>query len=292
MNNPYQYKPVTYYAITFFITFTLWFAGAYVSHQGNGDAWNIVFMLPGLLAPFIVSMGMIFHSKNKGMKKDFFNRLTNIKLIQPKMLPVLFLLMPIVIFISIGISLFFGGSVSQFHLSEGFSFAIGSIPTLIVLLLAAIFEELGWRGYAFDSLNSRYTYFKAALVFSILWSAWHFPLIFVQSSYQYDIINENIWYGVNFFVSIIPMGIIISWMCIKNNKSIIAAILFHFVINMSQEMFAMTQATKCIETAVLSVLVAAIIAYDKELFFAKKHIDLTGLHTQQIDKSNISSAQI
>ena len=37
---------------------------------------------------------------------------------------------------------------------------------LLLLLLAAGFEELGWRGYAFDSLRSRYSYLKAAVVFT------------------------------------------------------------------------------------------------------------------------------
>lgn len=133
--------------------------------------------------------------------------------------------------------------------------------------MAAGFEELGWRGYAFDSLQSRYNLFTASIIFSILWSLWHFPLIFVNSSYQYELFHENIWFAVNFFVSIIPMGVIISWFCIKNGKSVIAAVLFHFIVNMSQEMFAMTQTVKCIETAVLAVVAAVIVVLDKEMFF-------------------------
>ena len=77
---------------------------------------------------------------------------------------------------------------------------------------------------------------------------------------------------MNFFVSIVPMGIIISWICIKNRKSVLAAILFHFIINMSQEMFAITQVTKCIETVVLIVVTAVIIAIDREMFFSKEHL--------------------
>ena len=143
---------------------------------------------------------------------------------------------------------------------------------LLILMLAAGFEELGWRGYAFDSLQSKYNFFTASIIFSVLWSLWHFPLIFVNNSYQYEIFNENIWFAVNFFVSIISMGVIISWFCIKNGKSVIAAILFHFIVNMSQEMLEITQITKCIETVVLIVVAAAIIAIDKEMFFSKEHL--------------------
>ena len=101
---------------------------------------------------------------------------------------------------------------------------------------------------------------------------WHFPLILVKDSYQYEIFHENIWFATNFFVGIVPMGVIISWICLKNRKSVLAAILFHFMINMSQEMLTITQQTKCIETIVLTVVAIAIIVIDKELFFSKKHL--------------------
>jgi len=232
----------------------------------------MLFMLPGLMAPFLISLVMIFMSKNSDLKKDFVNRLINLRLIQPKVLPAFFLIMPLSVLVSIFLSLPFGGSISQFQFAEGFSFSSGFVPVLLLLLLAAGFEELGWRGYAFDSLQSRQTYLTASIIFSILWSLWHFPLIFVNNSYQYEIFHENIWFGVNFYVSIIPMGVIISWICIKNGKSVLAAILFHFLVNISQEILNMSQTTKCIETVVLTVVAAVIIVLDKEMFFSKEHL--------------------
>lgn len=271
MISNYKYKPLFFFSMTFLVTYALWFAGAYVSFQDESGLYMLL-MLPGLMAPFLISLVMILTSKNSDLKKDFVNRLINLRLIQPKMLLVIFLIMPLAVLASIFLSLPFGGSISQFQFAEGFSFSTGLVPVLLILVLAAGFEELGWRGYAFDSLQSRYTFFTASIIFSILWSLWHFPLIFVNNSYQYEIFHENIWFGVNFFVSIIPMGVIISWICIKNRKSIIAAILFHFIINISQEMLEMTQITKCIETVVLTVVVVAIIAIDKEMFFSKEHL--------------------
>ncbi len=267
----YKYKPEVYFSAAFIITYALWFAGAYFSFQDDSGLYMLL-MLPGLMAPFLISLFMIFTSKNSDLKRDFINRLINLRLIKPKTLPALVLIMPFSILVSIFLSIPFGGSTSQFQFAEGFSFSSGFVPVLLLLLMAASFEELGWRGYAFDSLQSRYTYFTASIVFSILWSLWHFPLIFVNNSYQYEIFHENIWYGVNFFISIIPMGVIISWICIKNGKSVLAAILFHFIINMSQEVLAITQFTKCIETVVLAVVAAVIIASDKEMFFSTEHL--------------------
>ena len=265
----YRYKPQVYFAATFIVTYAFWFAGAYLSFQDDKNGLYLLFTLLGLVVPFLISHFMIFTSKNSNLKREFINRLINLRLIKPRMLPLFFLIMPITVIISILISLPFGGSISQFQLANGFSFSTGSIPVLIFLMLTACFEELGWRGYAFDSLQSRYTYFTASVIFSILWSLWHFPLIFVNHFYQYEIYHENIWYAVNFFVGIIPMGVFVSWVCIKNGKSIPAAILFHFIINIFQEALNMTQTTKCIETLVITVIIAIIIVLDKEMFFSK-----------------------
>jgi membrane protease YdiL (CAAX protease family) len=272
MISRFEYKPQYFFTATFSATFILWFVGAWTSFYGENKGLYMFFMLFGLMAPFVISLVMILRSKNKGLKKDFLIRLINLRLIQKKTLPVLFLIMPLSVLISIAISIPIGGSFSQFQFAEEFSFSSGCIPVLLILLLAASFEELGWRGYAFDSLQSRYTYFTASLIFSILWSFWHFPLLFVNNSYQYEIFHQNVWFAVNFFISIIPMGIILSWICMKNGKSILAAILFHFIINMSQEVLDISQETKCIETFVLIGVATVIIIFDRELFFSRDHL--------------------
>jgi len=268
----YKYKPKLYFVTTFIVTYALWFAGAWASFQDGKSGLYMLFMLPGMMAPFIISVLMIATSKNSDLIKDFINRLINPRLIQLKMLPAFLFIMPLAVLASIVISLPFGGAVAQFQFAEGFSFTSGFVPVLLLLLLAAGFEELGWRGYAFDSLQSRYNLFTATIIFSILWSLWHFPLVFVNNSYQYEIFHQNIWFAVNFFVSIIPMGVIISWFCIKNGKSVIAAILFHFIVNMSQEILAISQTTKCIETVVLAVVAAVIVVLDKKMFLSQEGI--------------------
>lgn len=267
----YRYKTLRYYIATFVATFALWFAGAFVSFHDEKGLYMLL-MLPGLMAPFLISVYMIFASGNAHLKKDFINRLIDPRLIRAKMLPLFFLLMPAAVLVSIALSLLFGGSIDQFQVSEGFSFSMGTVPVLMVLLMAATFEELGWRGYAFDSLQSRYSFFTASLVFGVLWSLWHFPLLFVKNSYQYEILHQNVWFAVNFHAGIIPMGVIISWICVKNRKSVLAAILFHFIINISQEALAITQVTKCIESGVLAVVAAVIVILDRKLFFSKEHI--------------------
>ncbi|AKB79620.1 hypothetical protein MSHOH_3137 [Methanosarcina horonobensis HB-1 = JCM 15518] len=267
----YRYKPGIYFTATFIITYALWFPAAYLSFHDNSGVYILLAFL-GMMVPFLVSFFMIFTSKNSDLKKDFINRLINLRLIRPKLLLAFFLIMPLTVLVSIFLSLPFGGSTSQFQFAENYSFSSGFVPAFLTLIMASTFEELGWRGYGFESLQSRHTFFTASIVFGILWSLWHFPLIFVNNMYQYEIFHENIRYAVNFFVSIIPMGVIISWLYIKNGKSVLAVILIHIVINFSQEALQMTQFAKCIETVVVTVVAAIIFISDKEMFFSKEHL--------------------
>ena len=261
-----RYRPLAYFTATFIATFVFWFAGAYVSFLEGGRDVYLAFMLPGLLAPFVISLAMTLRSGDGRMQRDLVARIVDPRLIRPATLPFILLVTPFAVFTAIGISILFGGSTGQFRFAEGFSFSYGLAPALLVLLLAAAFEELGWRGYAFDSLESRFGFLKASILFGALWSIWHLPLVFVNGSYQYEILRENPLFAVNFFVSVVPMGVIVSWVCVRNRKSVLAAILFHFLINMSQEMFDITQATKCIETGVFAAIAVVVILSDRRLY--------------------------
>lgn len=267
------YKPLRFFVIIFLVTWISWALSAWFSFREESESLMVLFMIPGLVAPFTVAVVMIYTSKNGELRKKFISRLFNLRLIKASTLPAMLLIMPLAVTVSILISTLFGQPVSQLQLAEGFSFSAGFIPVLLVLFLAASFEELGWRSYAMDSLWERHNYFKATMIFAILWAFWHLPLFFIKDYYQYQLLKSNIWFAVNFMVSIVPLAVIISWLCRKNGGSILAAIAFHFVINISQEAFEITQVTKCIETFVLLLIAAIIVMLNRKMFFDKEQVD-------------------
>jgi membrane protease YdiL (CAAX protease family) len=77
---------------------------------------------------------------------------------------------------------------------------------------------------------------------------------------------------VNFFVSVMPLGFLFTWVYVKNNRSIFACMFFHFCVNFLQEQIAMTQVTKCVETAVIFIAAAVVVLTNQDLFFEKRHI--------------------
>ncbi|PLY14212.1 MAG: CPBP family intramembrane metalloprotease [Sulfurimonas sp.] len=263
-----KYNAKKYFTFTFLFTILFWTIAAYYSFEVKNQFY-VVFLLLGLIVPFVIALVFLFIDKNGVLKKEFKTKFTNFRDINKKTLPFFFLLMPFSVVLSIAISLLFGESTEQFAVSENFSFSTGAIPILLLLFLAATFEELGWRGYGFESLEQKYNFFYASLIFSVLWSAWHLPLSFVNNSYQYIVFQESVFHGINFYLSIIPLGFIISWIWIKNSRNIPMAISFHYIINLSQEAFNITQNTKMIQTIILTIIAIIIVYKDKELFFNK-----------------------
>ena len=267
MNETITYKPKQFFILIFAVTWTFWFAAPYLGDPINSDPIFLMFMLAGLFTPFTTALYLIFTAKNDALKSTFSNKLFNIKLIKWKTIPLFLILFPASIIISVLISTLFGYSFDQFTIADEFSFSIGGIPTLLVLLLAACFEELGWRGYAVESLNNKFNYFEATAIFGILWSLWHLPMFFIPESYQAELLQEDFILVINFFVSIIPLAFIISWFCKKNSGSILGAILIHSIVNLSQEFFLVSPYTKCIQTLILIVIAAIFIIVDRNVFF-------------------------
>ena len=75
-----------------------------------------------------------------------------------------------------------------------------------------------------------------------------------------------------FFISGIPLGFIITWVYLVSDRSILACIIYHFVVNFLQEKIAMTPETKCVETIVVFVVAAFLVITNKDMFFETRHV--------------------
>ena len=178
----------------------------------------------------------------------------------------------LIVVVSILISIPFGQSASQFSFTDGFSFTgVGIGTAFITLTLASIIEEVGWKGYCEDSIGEYMNWFWESLVFGVLWSLWHLPLIFIEGTYQAGLMSNPL-YAVNFFISAIPGGFIITWVYLASDRSILACMIFHLCANFMQEKIAMTQETKCIETVVFIAATLIIVACNKKMFFETDHV--------------------
>lgn len=213
---------------------------------------------------------MIVGSNKSKLWMDFLERLSFQK-IKLSFFLVIYLLVPFVYTLATALSLLFGFSRDQFRFSSEVTLMKGQyIFSFLILILAPVVEEFGWRGYGVDSLRSRFNLFRTSLLFAVLWSVWHLPLFFIQGYFHHEVLSASIVNVVNFFVSFFPVSILMNWLYYKNNRSITAAVLFHFILNFFFVHFQIEEFTKCILTILLLIISIIIVAANKKFFFKSK----------------------
>ncbi len=271
MNKKYEYKPFTFFFIVILLTWIIELGMVWLSYNKNAWAGEGLFSLMlafVLLLPCTVALLMIFLSGSSELKQDFLSRTFDLSRIKLKYLPLILFTMPGLASISIGLSIFFGGSLEQFKIDRGVIFATGAVPASFFLFAAPLFEELGWKGYGIDSLRSKYNFFTASFLFGILWCLWHAPLFFVKNYYM-NLLWQTGWvYVLNYFASVIAGGFLINWLWFINRGCILTAVLVHASANL-QGIFLMGNTAKCIETLLLIAVMSFVVLRNNELFFGK-----------------------
>ncbi len=263
----YRYRPVLFFALTYLFTWGFWIPAAFVGQNAGA-----VLMLIGLIAPAAVSTVFVLVSGSDLLKKDLRNKLVGFYKVKWRNVLLAVLQFAGIVVCSILLSLAFGQSPDQLAFTEDFSFTgVGIAGALLTVTLASIIEEVGWKGYCEDSIGAYMNWFWESLIFGVLWSFWHFPLLFIRGTYQAGLM-VNPLYVVNFFISGIPLGYIITWVYLVSDRSILACMIYHLAVNFMQEKIAMTPETKCVETVVVTIVAAVIVIANRDMFFETRHV--------------------
>jgi membrane protease YdiL (CAAX protease family) len=167
-------------------------------------------------------------------------------------------------YLGIGISVLLGQSPEQFRLSQD---ADMGRMIIVAMILAPVVEEISWRGYGVDSLRARHAMLAATLIFGVLWSLWHVPLVFLPGTYQHEVASTgNPLYVVNFFAGALPVAIVANWLYYRSERSILIGVVYHAAGNSIAESLSATQSTKCIVTIVMVIIAIGIVALDRRTF--------------------------
>lgn len=101
----------------------------------------------------------------------------------------------------------------------------------LVLFVAVVGEELGWRGYALPLLLEKRSTLTASLILGVLWGLWHLPTFLVPGTPQYGLPLSA------FVLLTIEYSILMTWVFLHTRGSVMIATLFHGAINVSQGLF-------------------------------------------------------
>lgn len=96
-------------------------------------------------------------------------------------------------------------------------------------LVGALFEELGWSGYAIGPLQARWGALRASLILGGVWAAWHFiPLVQAHRSVAWIA-----WWTLGTVATRVQMV----WLFNRTGRSVFGQALFHAISNLSWQLF-------------------------------------------------------
>lgn len=268
-------KTILFYGLSMAIPWVFWATAAFISHLPYSNetlnALQGVLGILGLVAPVFVATYLFI--TNRELFADLKQRLFLSKSIKP----VYTLLALLLIFTSIVlaqlVSVLFGFSINQFHISGSPGFTSALLSPWFILVFAPIVEELAWHSYGTDTLRSRFNLFKTSVIFAVYWVIWHVPLSFIKGYYHSNIVAEGWLYPLNFVFSLFVFVILMNWLYYKSNRNILITILFHLSANVSNEIFATHPMSKVIQTGILLVISVVILVKEREMFFVKNYFE-------------------
>lgn len=268
----YRYdRPIAFYVLSTVFTWGCWLVAAWLSHQPEQSsvvrAATAGIGLIGLAAPLGVVAWLV--RRQPLLRADIRDRLLWKRGVSRRYLAVAFLLLPASLLLAQAISVPLGYSTDQFLLRDAWSFSSGLLPVWVILGLAPIVEELAWHSYGTDALITRMRLVTACVVFTVFWTIWHLPLALIKGYYQAELVEQGALHALNFPVSMIAFVALMNWLYYRTGRSIAVAIVFHFVANYANEIFRTDPDVKLIQTAILLVVTAGVLWFDRGLFFAR-----------------------
>lgn len=261
-----------FFILTFFITWIPWFTAVLFGCSVKTPA-GIMLVALGGIGPGAAAVITVFIKGTGEMRNDYLHRLRP-GIIPAKWYGIILVIPPLLSAISVLISIPFGGTLDQLMIPESF---IRNPLTLIsfaifVLFFGPVTEELGWRGFAQDSLSTKYNGITASLVIAAAWALWHVPLFFIQG-YPLKEMNMTTLQAVLYFSEFIPKSVLYTWIFYKTGRSTLSAILFHFMCNYTGMLIEIGETASLIQTFSFYGLAIAAVFMNKSIFFDSKMQD-------------------
>lgn len=172
---------VRFFGITFAFSWFLW-TPSVLKSNGFPDLPDIA-KLPGTFATFgpaIAAFWLTWRQSGKEGAKKLWLRGWRLNFQKKWLIPAL-LFGPIVALLTAALVLLLGGEIPWGTILP--SPFIAPI-FLLIFITQGLPEEYGWRGYALDPLQSRFSALTASLILGAIWALWHLPLFFIEGTTQ------------------------------------------------------------------------------------------------------------
>ncbi len=240
-NSSTLFGPGMFFVVVLGWTWLFWILAAILG-LGMNTTSGVVLLLLGVLGPMIAGIGFTYLTQDKKGRRDYWLRIIDPRRIGARWFLVIILLVPVLNVLAALLDILSGGNGATLGeaAAQFFSQPLTIIPSLLFASLIPFIEELGWRGYVLDRLQSRWTALVSSLILGIVWSLWHLPLFFIEGTYQYNLGVGSLAFWL-FMIGVVPLSVPFTWIFNNTLRSTLAAILFHSMINFTGELIALTE---------------------------------------------------
>jgi uncharacterized protein len=219
---PRHRSPWIFFALTLILAAPFWLIGAITAQSlPQGLGMNLPISSLMVVSPISAAIILVYREEKRAGVKRFLKSVFDLKRITPAIwyVPIIFL-MPLITLLSYGIMRFIGIPLPDLHIPWLM------IPILFALyFIAAVGEETGWMGYAIDPLQGRWNALGASIILGSVWAIWHIPA-FVQAH------DTPTWIAEQCLL-LVATRVLIVWVYNNAGKSILAAIIIHDLMNVS-----------------------------------------------------------
>lgn len=213
-----------FFILVFALAIPFWLLGA-MAKQGLPVPMNLPISALMFPVPLVAALIMVYSEEGLRGLRGLFKRIIDYKKIRPKWYLPIILLTPIIFFSSYLVIRLLG-----LPLPTQIYIPLLTIPILfIVFFISAAGEEAGWMGYAIDPMLSRWSALKASIILGLIWAIWHF-IPFIQTG------NTLSWVAWQSFYTVM-LRVLIVWAYNNTGKSVLSAVLFHDMSNVSWSLF-------------------------------------------------------
>jgi membrane protease YdiL (CAAX protease family) len=225
---------------------------------------GMVLLVIGGLGPPLAAISLTYLWGDKNERKDLWIRLIDFRRIPFTWYVIIFSIPPVYSLLAVITGFFVSGSLPHLESAARYIADPSSIIpfALATLIYGPVPEEIGWRGYGLDRLLGKWNALAASAVLGALWSLWHIPMFFMPGSLMSDVfplLTTRFWIAMG--PGIVAEAVIMTWIYIHTKRSILAAVLFHFMMNFTGEFLRLPGDFKNYQYVWLMLMAAGIIVY-------------------------------
>lgn len=224
-------SPLKFFVLVFALSLLVELLGPLTAHFSEGlslaipSGFNLVTVLIAGYVPFIAACVLVSGERQPGGIRRLLSRVFDGKHIEHKLwyLPVL-LLNPLIFTLTYWAMRLLGRPLPSP------SIAWATLPfAIVVIVIEAVGEEVGWTGYATDPLQERWGALRAGLILGAVTALWHV----IPGLQFHQTLSYIVWQGL----CDVAWRVLGVWLYNNTGKSVFALILVHGTYNLSWILF-------------------------------------------------------